>query len=43
MNMEQPRLVFHPELDNYLGVGAGGAEPGEVRVAVEDDPVETPL
>jgi len=43
MNMEQASLVFHPEQDNYLGVGAVGTEPGEIPVAFEDDPVETPF
>jgi hypothetical protein len=43
MNMEQARLVFHPEQDNYLGVGTVGAEPGEIPVTFENDPVETSL
>jgi hypothetical protein len=43
MNVEQASLVFHPEQDNYLGVGAVGTKPGEIPVAFEDDPVETSL
>jgi hypothetical protein len=43
MNVEKASLVFHPEQDNYLGVGAVGTEPGEIPVTFEDDPVETSL
>ena len=43
MNLEKARLVIHPEHDRYFGIGAGGTEPGEITIAVEDDFVEAAL
>lgn len=43
MNPEEVKIVFHPEQNNYLGVGSDGTQPGEIPVTVEDDPVKASL